>query len=195
MTSELRHNNDKRVVRTKKAIKTALFKIMETKDIMSITISELTSAANLNRRTFYTHYRCITDILDEIENDLISALTEMLKTLDLNNYGESVEKVFLQTHELITGEFDYYFHLMNLDSRAYLLSRLKKAFKNYVETMYDDVPCLNNATSIAASYFSGGFLAAYTEWYYSENRMPPEAAAKLVAALSVAGKNAIEEYI
>ena len=57
-----RNNSDKRVIRTKKAIRTALFKLMESKDIASITISELTTLANVNRRTFYTHYSNITAV-------------------------------------------------------------------------------------------------------------------------------------
>ncbi|MBE6902749.1 MAG: TetR/AcrR family transcriptional regulator, partial [Ruminococcaceae bacterium] len=116
MTSELRHNTDKRVIRTKKAIKNALFKLMESKDISDITISELTASANVNRRTFYTHYRTITDILEEIENDLVAALTEMLKDVDVNNCSESIEKLFLRFHSIISEEFDFYFHLMKLDT-------------------------------------------------------------------------------
>ena len=193
MTSELRHNSDKRVIRTKKAIKNALFSLMECKDISVITISELTAAANVNRRTFYTHYRTITDILDEIENDLVTALTDMLVGVDMNNYGESVEQIFLQMHALITDEFDYYFHIMKLDTRAYLVSRLKKTFKTSVDTLMKNAPALPQAVSLASTFVAGGFLAFYTEWYYSPNRMPIEQAAKMVSAFAVSCRDTIQK--
>ena len=70
---------DRRVIRTKKAIRSALFKLMESKDISSITISELTALANVNRRTFYTHYSNITDILDETEAEIVEALQQLIR--------------------------------------------------------------------------------------------------------------------
>ena len=85
-----RHDSDKRVIRTKKAIKAALFRIMEEKDISSISISELTQEANVNRRTFYTHYRNITDILDEIEGNLVQSLGKLVKGIDLKACRKSV---------------------------------------------------------------------------------------------------------
>ena len=100
-----RHDSDKRVIRTKKAIKAALFRIMEDKDISSITISELTQKANVNRRTFYTHYRNITDILNEIEGDLVAALNELVKKFDANDFEASTYNLFLGLNELITVEF------------------------------------------------------------------------------------------
>jgi len=189
MTSELRHNTDKRVIRTKKAIKNALFKLMESKDISDITISELTASANVNRRTFYTHYRTITDILEEIENDLVAALTEMLKDVDVNNCSESIEKLFLRFHSIVSEEFDFYFHLMKLDTRAFLQQRLKKAFSASAESMFKDAPITHNNGKLTAAFIAGGMLAAYNEWFYTENRMPAEAAAKLVSSLAVACRN------
>ena len=130
MTTTIRHNSDKRVIRTKKAIKSALFRLMETKDISDITISELTTCANVNRRTFYTHYRCLTDILNEIESDLVQELSVLLSKIDLHDYKTSMYDLFIDLHNMVTGEFDYYFHLMRMDMRGVLLSRLKNALKN-----------------------------------------------------------------
>ncbi|MBQ9948487.1 MAG: TetR/AcrR family transcriptional regulator [Oscillospiraceae bacterium] len=185
MTSTPRHNIDKRVIRTKKAIKNALFKIMETKDISDITISELTAGANVNRRTFYTHYRCITDILNEIESDLVAVLSELLAKFDITKYRKSIYTLFIDLHRMITGEFDYYFHLMRMDMRGVLISRLKNALKSSSEVLFKSFPesTSEHATLISA-FLAGGFLAFYTEWYYSENRIPLEKAADIVSTLA-----------
>ena len=97
-----RHDSDKRVIRTKKAIKEALFRLMEEKDISSISISELTQEANINRRTFYTHYSSITDILEEIESDLVEALGVLVQSIDFNAPRKGAKDLFLGLHSLIT---------------------------------------------------------------------------------------------
>lgn len=57
---------DRRVQRTKKALRRALFELLETCDYDSITISALAREAGVDRKTFYTHYRSIDDLVDEI---------------------------------------------------------------------------------------------------------------------------------
>jgi len=185
----VRQSTDKRVVRTKKAIKNALIGLIEFKELSDITISELTVAANVNRRTFYTHYHNITDILDEIESELVAELTSILADFDYNNYKQSVYKTFLGFYELMTGEFEYYFKRMHMDTRGILTSRLKNAVKT---SIFPALPSRRTTGDIlTASYAAGGFIAAFTEWYYSEDRIPPEQAAEIVSSIAQGSMNAV----
>ncbi len=185
MNNTQRHNSDKRVIRTKRSIRNALFKLMECKNIEDISISELTANANVNRRTFYTHYRNITDILDEIEAELVQALTEMLATADYSNYRKSVATQFIGFYNLISNDYDDYFHLLKIDSRGILVSRLRSAIKESAETIFSSLPHEIPASSVyAASFVAGGFLAFFSEWYYSEERLPIESAADIVGRMA-----------
>ena len=130
MAVTTRNNSDKRVIRTKKAIRTALFKIMESKDITSITISELTALANVNRRTFYTHYSNITDILNETESEIVDSLTAIISRFDSASLVDSTYTIFLELSKLITEQYGFYFHLMKSDFRGVLVSRMKTVLKN-----------------------------------------------------------------
>lgn len=67
---------DSRPLKTKKSIKQALLILLKEKDISCITISELAIAASVSRKTFYLHYRDISEILDEIKNDLLDLFNE-----------------------------------------------------------------------------------------------------------------------
>lgn len=185
MTSVTHRTSDKRVIRTKKAIKNALFKIMETKDISTITISELTTAANVNRRTFYTHYRCITDILSEIESDLVRELSHILNKFNFAEYKNSMSELFIAFYELVTGEFDFYFHLLKLDTRGLLIARLKNAIKTSSESVFKrNKDGASAKYPLISSFISGGFIAFFTEWYYQENRIPLNEAADLVGSIA-----------
>ncbi|MGN0680176.1 MAG: TetR/AcrR family transcriptional regulator [Oscillospiraceae bacterium] len=179
-----RHDLDKRVIRTKKAIKAALFKIMEEKDISSITISELTQKANVNRRTFYTHYRSITDILDEIEGDLVQALTELMRNFDVNEYRTSAYNLFMGLNDLISGEFDYYFHLVRVDMRGMLVSRLKDVIKGTTDKLLAQICRRTDDISVISSFIVGGFFNSYLEWHNHPEKLTAEQAAELASSMA-----------
>lgn len=179
-----RHDSDKRVIRTKKAIKAALFRIMEEKDISSISISELTQEANVNRRTFYTHYRNITDILDEIEGDLVKSLGKLVQGIDLRACRKSAYDLFVRLDSLITVEFGYYFHLVRVDMRGMLMSRLKNVIKEMTDLLLEQL-CKRHGQSaaIVSSYIVGGFFNMYLEWHNHPNGCSLEQAAELAGIM------------
>ncbi len=187
-----KRNVDKRVVRTKKAIKSALFRIMESKALNEITISELTAAANVNRRTFYTHYHNLTDILEEIETDLVAELKALLESVDPSDHKNSIYNIFIGFYKLMSGEFDYYFHLMRMDTRGILTSRMRNALKASAKTFKDHSE-IKEATGIIPAFEAGGFLACFMEWYYSEDRIPVEKAAEIVSIMAEACAKAAME--
>lgn len=179
-----RHDSDKRVIRTKKAIKAALFKILETKDLSSVTITELTQKANVNRRTFYTHYRNITDILNDIEEDLVVALTKLLQRFDANDYKASTYDLFMGLNDLITVEFDFYFHIVRVDMRGPLMSRFKNVIKCTTDRVLAQVcSSVNTDVEIISSFIVGGFFNTYLDWHNREDKVPIEHAAELASCM------------
>lgn len=180
-----RHECDKRVIRTKRAIKTALFELMKSKDISSITISELTACANVNRRTFYTHYKSIDDIFEEIENELVVALMKILARIDRIDYQKGLYQLFLDFHNLISVDFDYYFSVIRIDVRGVLLTRLKAALMQAYEKRSISTECPDDALSrMAFAFIAGGFMNSYVEWYASGCKQPIEEIAEYVSSFS-----------
>lgn len=173
---------DKRVVRTKKSIKTALFRLMEQKDISAISVSELAKTANVNRRTFYTHYKNITDILDEIEGELVDALSGLVSNFDTSDYKTSTYNVFIGLNNLITVDFDYYFHLIRVDMRGVLMTRLKSAIKVSTDKLLQDMGGkYGQSFTMLSSFIVGGFFNAYLEWHNNPGNLSAERAAELTS--------------
>ena len=71
-------NIDKRSQRTREALKKTLAQMMIKQNINDITIKNLVVLANINRSTFYLHYTDIFDLLQEMENDIISQIQKVL---------------------------------------------------------------------------------------------------------------------
>lgn len=68
---------DRRILKTKKAIYEALVELMQKKKLNSITVTELAAQADINRKTFYTYYSTVNDVLDEGINELITSLKDL----------------------------------------------------------------------------------------------------------------------
>jgi AcrR family transcriptional regulator len=66
---------DRRVDRTRKALREALFELIREKNYDQITVEEITERANLGRTTFYLHYKDKEDLLLE---DFIDLIDEMV---------------------------------------------------------------------------------------------------------------------
>lgn len=62
---------------------------MQEKSFSKITISEITDACNLNRKTFYYHFKDIRDLLKwTLEQEAIDTIKEYSQ---MKNYGEAIE--------------------------------------------------------------------------------------------------------
>lgn len=77
---------DRRKRKTEMAIELALLELLGEKRITEISISELSLAADVNRKTFYNHYSSVEDVLSHIEQDFFHYIFSLLPdTITINN--------------------------------------------------------------------------------------------------------------
>ena len=62
-------NHDSQKIETKKRIKNAFVSILREKQVDSISVSSVCSRARIHRSTFYSHYKNIRDIVDDVLDD------------------------------------------------------------------------------------------------------------------------------
>lgn len=74
---------DRRCIKTRKGIKQVLIRLMAEKDISDITIKEIADEADVNRKTFYSHYADVNRVLDDIENDVLKQICGIIEKLDI----------------------------------------------------------------------------------------------------------------
>lgn len=88
---------DRRVVRTKKMLRDALTDLMCEKGFDSITVSDLTSKADINRGTFYLHYRDKFDLLEQNEEELIEEIKKIKNAKPIGREELMNEEALLNT--------------------------------------------------------------------------------------------------
>lgn len=67
---------DRRIRKSKVALKEALLTLMHSKDFKKISITDIVQLADLNRGTFYKHFQYKEDLLEELIDDVMKDLTQ-----------------------------------------------------------------------------------------------------------------------
>lgn len=65
---------DRRITRSKKALRIALIELMEERGFDSITVGDLCARADLNRGTFYNHFHDKENLLESFEDEILQNL-------------------------------------------------------------------------------------------------------------------------
>ncbi len=75
-------STDRRSVRTRQALRDALAREIDaTGDLSRVTVTAVTERAGVTRRTFYSHFRDIPDLVNQIEEDTLAELRAPLARL------------------------------------------------------------------------------------------------------------------
>lgn len=84
---------DKRIRRTKKLLRQALTTLMQQKEFQSITVTDVVREADINRGTFYAHYRDVYDLRERIEEEMIGDFRAMIEGIRPNEVNTSLRPV------------------------------------------------------------------------------------------------------
>ncbi|MBQ2217359.1 MAG: TetR/AcrR family transcriptional regulator, partial [Firmicutes bacterium] len=84
---------DRRVVRTKKAIRSAFAELLSEKDYNDITVTDIAERADINRKTFYNYYRNTEDLVKEIECEACLNFDTILQDLKAHNILDNPELI------------------------------------------------------------------------------------------------------
>ena len=79
---------DRRIQRTKMAIREAFITLMNEKGFNAITVSDIAEHANINRGTFYVHYQDKYDLLEKTQSELIDQVQKILLEQNNVNYAD-----------------------------------------------------------------------------------------------------------
>ena len=69
---------DIRIEKTERAIRNAFLELRAAKPLEKITVKELCSLACINKSTFYSHYKDIYDLSDQLETDVVASVIEAI---------------------------------------------------------------------------------------------------------------------
>lgn len=180
---------DRRVSRTRQALRNALMELIVEKGYDAVTVEEITARANLGRTTFYLHYEDKEDLLIDRFRELIDGLFQQLSPIPfshwLNKPGANAmtdfparpiliifqhftenARLYRVIHESITTRL--VFLLQQIISDALLKMLTEKIEKENL--ILDPMVPLGMFTH----YYSGALLGVINWWMLNDYPYPPE---------------------
>ena len=165
---------DRRVQRTKKAIKNSFISLLIEKDMVDITIKDIADRADCDRKTVYNYYEGTFSILEEIENDFIDLLEEGSKQLDFKKYIDDPIPIFEKLTEILNENLELYSSLMQLNSNSQLVSKMILSIKSKIKEVLIESQIIDEKYDIelASLYITSGLIGIYQEWFNSDQTTP-----------------------
>ncbi|MGB8212895.1 MAG: TetR/AcrR family transcriptional regulator [Anaerolineales bacterium] len=171
--------NDRRSLRTQKMLWEALIALLEEKEYSEITIQDIADRANVNRVTFYLHYRDKQDLLaksaDVILDDLTSKVEPMIGEkfrLDVAPEGMTL------AYQYIAKNAKLYRILLGENGVPFLVDRLRKYLAELTMQRFRLVSPEKSQwripMEIVAQYAAGSLIGLITWWLENDMPLTPE---------------------
>lgn len=177
---------DRRVRKTKAALRHGLAVLTQKKSIKEITVKELVEEVDINRSTFYLHYTDIYSMVSELEHEL---LTEFKHAIDLYPPTSSEEEMcrfFEHIYNILSDNREICIALVSENGdisfirqvEDFVAERIKKIFESgMVKNVYD--------VRYVFDFCISGGMGLFKHWLTDENALEPAHMAKITTDMVV----------
>ena len=185
---------DRRIRKTRRVIRQCLTELLKTKRIQDITVREISEKADINRGTFYLHYRDIFDLMEQIENELLEELEDVLNHFKASDLLSNPALVFTRVFHLVKENSDMVSILIGQNGDINFVNRLKdivreKCLKDWMEVFRSGNAAAFDAFS---SFIVSGCIGLVQYWLQTGLKETPEQMAKLTEHIITKGIGVLE---
>ena len=183
------NDNDSRVKRTKKLIRKGLAELAKEKSINKITVKELTDLIEINRGTFYLHYKDIFDLVESIENSLYDEFNEIIKTVNPKTILEAPIDILEKFCVFISENADAFVMLIGENGDANFVYRIGTVMNDAVFELFSSIyPKMDSVRySFTYEYCKYGSVGLIRCWIIENHDWTPRQVAELWLRLIARG--------
>ena len=190
-----KEGQDRRVRKTRKQLKDCLIQLLKEKKVQDITVRELTEMADLNRGTFYLHYKDVFDLLEKTEAELFEEFNSLVLSHDAQDLKQRPSLIFHEIFSLVYENADLVEILMGENGDLNFINRLKHLVR---EKCLRDWMALVRGGSGAdfeacCAFISSGSVGLVHHWLQTGMAQSPQELAVLAERIILHGMSALKE--
>lgn len=187
---------DRRVRKSKAAIKKAFIQLLDDSQIERITIRQISDKADINRGTFYLNYDDKYALLEEMEDEQIADLKKLVDIRKVNLAQKTAEEfIEIFSNEVIkkviihiSENIEFYHAILNLDRT----SKIEERFTDMILSNINYLIGENNTVygvpdDYYLRYVSGALMSMVKYWVHDENRVSIEELVQYIVTISTRG--------
>jgi Transcriptional regulator len=156
---------DRRKKKTEQAIRTAFAKLLSEKDIDKITVKNLCELADINKSTFYLHYKDIYDCADCLQNEIVIELGKAISSYDFMGIITHFTTILEDMMKIFEKNKELYMPFLKSPSLSSSLCKMKHTIIDRVFEKTDDKDGLSQC---AVSFVIGGMISILEQYDFSE---------------------------
>ena len=165
---------DRRIIKTKEAIKIAYIELLLENHNSKITITKLANHANIDRKTFYLHYSSVDDVLLEImENKLIELDNEINKYESLKTTID-VYAIMQALNTIIMKDFYFCQALSKRSDFDFFTNKVKEFLLKASVFALSSSGIPQPELTLYCKFFISGIVDLYSDWFSNPMNMTLE---------------------
>lgn len=161
------------VKKTKKAFADSLVMLSKDRQLNKITVKELCEKAELSRNAFYFHYKDINDLIEDIEDNIISEIQGVLREIEKIAFPKSVYATIDGFIDLFEERKDTVLMLMDKSFSTSFTERISTMFSEFNYQYFREFHGDNSRVSYEFFYIylSGGLYDVVRYWLDNQDKM------------------------
>lgn len=174
---------DPRVRYTRSIIQSAFLELLWQKPVEKITVRELCDRAEINRSTFYKHYRDCYDLLDKMKDEALRQFDEMLAGMK----ARGVKAAMTEILQKLKDNAAMFRAFRQLGGEHSFTNQLAGRCFAYMDMQISVRPALGwdeAQKGMAYSYLTGGATAVIEYWLQNNCEESAEQIAETILELS-----------
>lgn len=188
-------NMDRRVRKTRRVLRQCLTTLLKEKKIQEITVREIAEMADINRGTFYLHYKDVYDLMEQIENELMAELEEVLNHHSVQDLMVQPSLIFKELYPMVQKNSDIISLLMGQNGDLSFVNRLQAILRERFVKHWQNLNNWGDPDSLEAysSFIVTGCIGVVQYWLDSGMREGPEHMAALTEHFILKGIGGLEK--
>jgi AcrR family transcriptional regulator len=185
----MKNSQDRRIRKTESQLRDALITLMKEKSLTEITVREISNVADINRGTFYLHYKDVNDLVEQTGNEIFNEFTTVLNARTLDELKDNTALIFQDVFSYMSENAELYSVLLSRKGDIAFLQRLKdlikeKCYKNWDAWYNEEKNCYFETF---ATFIVGGCVGVVQDWLAGGMTEPPEEIALMVHDIIMMG--------
>ena len=119
-------------IRSKLLIRNALVSLMQEKPFEKITVTDIVKRADINRGTFYAHFKDSREVLDRIRTDALHEMEEAFYSLPADTVIRNPRPLLDKITMFLSEESSYYKMLLSTTGIQEFLNQIKRISLDYL---------------------------------------------------------------
>ena len=151
--------------RSRKLIVDALADLLQEKPLEKITVTDVVARADINRGTFYAHYRDIPDVVDYLIQQTFSSILDALSSQD-DPAANISHTLLAQIQTILEEDLNLYKKILRSNVAPQMQNRLVAIVEEYFLQNADLYYRGNRQDfEIAIRFCAGGLCNLYRDWF------------------------------